>query len=126
MLSHLRPSDSATAPVLLLPPNASSTGTRAPGSGRPGYGAPRKRSTQNPAQPGQARCVWRTHACASAFKSTFLARLRRRWQETGCHHDDNLYLAVCDAYEGVQRLSVQLHYLSCTSGVWKPKKPPAE
>ena len=49
----------------------------------------------------------------------YLYRLRERMQKVGFPHDDKLYQLVCNAYDAMHRLSVEIHYLSC-DGVGNP------
>ena len=51
----------------------------------------------------------------------YLFRLRKRMEEVGFPHNDKLYLLVCNAYDAMHRLSVEIHYLSC-DGVGNPPK----
>ena len=50
----------------------------------------------------------------------YLVRLRTRMELRGFPSDDPLYLLVCRAFDAVHRLSVELHYMSCGSGVCRP------
>jgi hypothetical protein len=43
----------------------------------------------------------------------FLHRLRQRMLQVGFLPDDPLFLRVCQAYDALQRLFVDLRYLSC-------------
>ncbi len=47
----------------------------------------------------------------------YLHRLRSRMQDNGFPLDDDLYRLVTDAEDVVHRLSVDVHYRSCGSGV---------
>jgi hypothetical protein len=47
----------------------------------------------------------------------YLLALRRRMEQCGFPPDDELRQLVERAYDAVHRLSVELHYLSCPSGV---------
>jgi hypothetical protein len=54
----------------------------------------------------------------------YLYRLKSRMEKVGFLPGDPLFREVCEAYDAVHKLSVTLHYLSCTSGVGlSPKKP---
>jgi hypothetical protein len=52
----------------------------------------------------------------------YLYRLRSRMDKRGFPRDDELRQLVERAYESVHRLSVELHYLSCKSGVGRPPR----
>jgi hypothetical protein len=43
----------------------------------------------------------------------YLYRLRERMQKAGFPPGDLLFQRVCQAYDAVHRLSIELHYLSC-------------
>jgi len=47
----------------------------------------------------------------------YLYRLKTRMEKTGFVPGDPLDLPVCRAHEGIHRLWVEVHYLSCESGV---------
>lgn len=51
----------------------------------------------------------------------YLFRLRERMQKVGFPPEDKLFKMVCAAYDGMHRLSVEVHYLSC-NGVGEPDK----
>ena len=51
----------------------------------------------------------------------YLYRLRERMQKVGFLPNDPLFLRVCQAYDAVHRLSIELHYLSC-DGTGKPSR----
>ena len=51
----------------------------------------------------------------------YLFRLRERMEKVGFPPNDKLYLLVCNAYDTMHRLSVEIHYLSC-DGVGNPPK----
>jgi hypothetical protein len=53
---------------------------------------------------------------------TYLLRLRTRMEKTGFKPDDPVYRLVCQAYDAMHRLSIDLHYRSCKSGVGRPSK----
>ncbi len=50
----------------------------------------------------------------------YLSRLKRRMEQVGFLPDDPLYRHVAAACEAMFNLRVELHYLSCRSGVGKP------
>jgi hypothetical protein len=50
----------------------------------------------------------------------YLHRLKARMLKVGFTPDDLLYQLVTQAYDTMQVLSMQLHYLSCKSGVGRP------
>ena len=52
----------------------------------------------------------------------YLYRLMRRMEKKGFPPDDPLFVKVSAAYDAMLSLCVSLHYLSCSSGVWKPPK----
>jgi hypothetical protein len=41
----------------------------------------------------------------------------KRMEQLGFTHSDPLYAAVCRAYDAMHELNVEIHYLSCESGV---------
>src|SRR5262245_52898657 len=49
--------------------------------------------------------------------ANYLARLYFRIEKVGFRRDDPLFVLVRDAYHAVLKLSHDLHYRSCTSGV---------
>ena len=49
-------------------------------------------------------------------------RLRTRMEKVGSTPNDRLFVLVCDAYDALHALSVELHYLSCESGVGRPTR----
>jgi hypothetical protein len=51
----------------------------------------------------------------------FLHRLRDRMLKVGFLPDDPLFLRVCQAYDSLHRLFIDLHYLSC-DGTGRPKR----
>jgi hypothetical protein len=60
--------------------------------------------------------------------ANYLARLRRRMEQRRFPHVDPLYVRVCATNEELNRLMMDLHYLSC-DGVGRPaeddgEKPP--
>ena len=60
--------------------------------------------------------------CQALFPPTnYLLRLRHRMESRGFPMEDPLYKAVCAAYEAVNRLRIEMHYLSC-DGVGRPRK----
>jgi hypothetical protein len=68
-----------------------------------------------------------TWQAASVRKSlqaimNYLHRLQRRIEKTGFPPDDPLFVRVRKAYNATHALCVELHYLSCSSGVGKPPK----
>ena len=50
----------------------------------------------------------------------YLSRLKLRMEQVGFLPDDPLYRHVAAAYDAMFSLRVELHYLSCRSGVGKP------
>jgi hypothetical protein len=50
----------------------------------------------------------------------YLCRMRRRMELIGFPPGDPLFLLVSRAYDSLQQLSVEVHYMSCGSGVGKP------
>ncbi len=54
-------------------------------------------------------------------KVNYLVRLRKRMVEVGFPPNDKLYLLMCKAYNAMQQLSVEVHYLSC-DGVGNPAR----
>jgi len=54
----------------------------------------------------------------------YLCRLKARMEKRGFPLSDPLYQKVAAAYDAAHRLFIELHYLSCTSGVGlSPRKP---
>jgi hypothetical protein len=52
--------------------------------------------------------------CKALFPTkNYLVRLRRRMEQRRFPHDDPLYLLVCAAHEALNRLRLDVHYLSC-------------
>lgn len=43
-------------------------------------------------------------------------------QKVGFSHDDLLFQLVSQSYDTIQALYIQLHYLSCESGVGRPSE----
>ena len=52
----------------------------------------------------------------------YLSRLKARMLKVGFTQDDLLYQRVSQSYYAIQALSMQLHYLSCKSGVFRPSE----
>ncbi len=52
----------------------------------------------------------------------FLVRLKTRMEKSGFPPNDPLYQLVAKAYDATHRLSVDLHYRSCRSGVNRQSK----
>jgi hypothetical protein len=53
----------------------------------------------------------------------YLGKLRKRMDQVGFPSTDPLYFDVCRAFDMAQALWMNLHYLSCTSGVGRsPRK----
>jgi hypothetical protein len=69
-------------------------------------------------QPWQARKVHR----ALQPSVGYLYRLKARMQKVGFLDNDLLYQLVSQAYDTVHTLYIQLHYLSCESGVGRPSE----
>jgi len=67
-------------------------------------------------QPWQARRVHR----ALGPSVGYLSRLKARMLKVGFTQDDLLYQLVSQSYDAIQALFMQLHYLSCKSGVGRP------
>lgn len=53
---------------------------------------------------------------------SYLGRLQKRMHKRRFPHDDKLVQLVADAYNAMHALNVEVHYLSCTSGVGLPDK----
>ena len=51
----------------------------------------------------------------------YLTTLKRRMEQTAFLPTDPLYLATVTAHRALQDLLMDLHYLSCESGVGQPK-----
>jgi len=68
---------------------------------------------QSKLQPWQARKIREALQPALGY----LTRLQRRMEVTGFPPDDRLYVAAVKAQKSLQSLLVELHYLSCDSGV---------
>ena len=47
----------------------------------------------------------------------YLSRLRKRMEKRRFPHDDKLLRTVVSAYDAMHALNVEVHYLSCESGV---------
>ena len=62
---------------------------------------------------------WQARKIAATLQPTvgYLSRLQRRMELTGFPPDDPLYVATVRARRAAQSLLVDLHYLSCESGV---------
>jgi len=54
----------------------------------------------------------------------YLSRLKRRMEVTGFPPDDPLYVTTLKAHRAMQDLLMELHYLSCESGVGRQPAPP--
>ena len=52
----------------------------------------------------------------------YLVRLKTQMEKSGFPGDDELYQLVCKAYEASNRLSNEVHYMSC-DGVGRPPRP---
>jgi hypothetical protein len=48
----------------------------------------------------------------------FLHRCRQRLDQRGFDHRGGFYQAIDKAHRAVHALHVELHYMSCESGVW--------
>jgi hypothetical protein len=68
-------------------------------------------------RPWQARKIRRQLESALSY----LTRLKRRMELRGFPPNEPLYLAATQAQNGLQSLLVQLHYLSCESGVGRSR-----
>jgi hypothetical protein len=75
-------------------------------------------------KPWQAAVIRRALGPAQRY----LFRLRQRMSEVGFSRSDRLYQLVCNAHDAVFHLSIELHYLSCGSGVGRAPDdaPPAD
>jgi hypothetical protein len=51
----------------------------------------------------------------------YLGKLRTRMEQLGFPGNDPLYFDVCRSFDMTQALWVNLHYLSCGSGVGMPR-----
>jgi len=67
---------------------------------------------------------WQARRIHQAFQPSvgYLHRLKSRMLKVGFIQDDLLYQLVSQAYDTIQVLSMQLHYLSCKSGVGRPSE----
>ena len=54
--------------------------------------------------------------------ANYLFRLKRRMEQTGFPPGDPLYKLACDAYDALRTLRIEVHYLSCQSGVGRPPR----
>jgi hypothetical protein len=54
--------------------------------------------------------------------ANYLSRVVRRMEKKGFPPDDHLYQTTKRAYDAVCTLCMELHYLSCKSGVARPPK----
>jgi hypothetical protein len=70
-------------------------------------------------QPWQARKIFAALQRATGY----LSRLKRRMEVTGFPPHDPLFLATVKAHRAMQDLLMELHYLSCESGVWRRPGP---
>ena len=70
--------------------------------------------------PWQARKMFAALQRATGY----LSRLKRRMEVTGFPSDDPLYVATLKAHRVMQDLLMELHYLSCESGVGRQLAPP--
>ena len=52
----------------------------------------------------------------------YLFRLRARMEKAGFPPGDKLFRLTDSAYDALHSLSVELHYLSCPSGVGRPSR----
>jgi hypothetical protein len=73
-------------------------------------------------QPWQARKI----RAALQRATGYLSRLKRRMEITGFPPDDELYLLTVEAHRSMQDLLMELHYMSCESGVGRAPKGPEE
>ena len=67
-------------------------------------------------EPWQARKMFAALQRATGY----LSRLKRRMEVTGFPPDDPLLVATIKAHHAMQDLLMELHYLSCESGVGRP------
>jgi hypothetical protein len=55
------------------------------------------------------------------FRTTgYLSRLRRRMAQVGFPPDDSLFVLVARAFDALQHLGVEVHYIAC--GVGEPRR----
>jgi hypothetical protein len=52
----------------------------------------------------------------------FVHGCRRRLEARGFHPSSKLYQLVNKAYDALHSLHIELHYMACKSGVWRPKE----
>jgi hypothetical protein len=52
----------------------------------------------------------------------YMSRLEARMVNRRFHHDDPLLRAVVKVYDAMHALNVEVHYLSCESGVGRLRK----
>ena len=65
-------------------------------------------------------CLWH-HAVASPGVG-YLFRLRARMEKAGLPPEDKPFRLTDSAYHALHSLCVELHYLSCASGVGRPAR----
>jgi hypothetical protein len=74
-----------------------------------------KSSDLSPAQAAAVGKIIRQHL-------RYLGKLRSRMEHLGFPGNDLLYFDVCRVFDMTQALRMNLHYLSCSSGVGMPRK----
>jgi hypothetical protein len=52
----------------------------------------------------------------------FVHGCRRRLEARGFHPSSKLYQLVNAAYDALHSLHIELHYIACKCGVWRPKE----
>jgi len=52
----------------------------------------------------------------------YLCRLNKRMEKRNFPHDDTLLRTVVKAYGAIHALNVEVHYLSCKSGVGREQR----
>jgi hypothetical protein len=69
---------------------------------------------------------WQAERLRDAIRPglTYLGRLRARMEKRGFLPSDRLVQLVQQAKKDLQALFMELHYLSCSSGVGKPRAEP--
>jgi hypothetical protein len=90
------------------------------------------RPTASPPVPSSIACVdstklrpWQAKALYPALRPAlgFLHRLRERMEKRGFPPGDKLYRLTANAYEALHALSIELHHMSCESGVGRKPQP---
>jgi hypothetical protein len=52
----------------------------------------------------------------------YIVKLYERMEKAGCPSDDSFRIALTRAYDAMQDLATELHYMSCKEGVGRPSK----